>query len=57
MKPRRFHGRDALAEFLMGKVALTGDAQKDLLGQLDSKRIGSLPEVWLSDEQRSNLGL
>ena len=57
MKTRRFHDRDALADFLTGKIGLTSDAQKDLLDQLDSKHSGSLNEVWLSDEQRSDLGL
>ena len=57
MKARRFHRRDELADFLTGKVGLTADAQRDLLGQLDSKRSGSLSEVWLSDEQRTDLGL
>jgi hypothetical protein len=57
MKARRFHGRTELADFLENRLGLTDNARKDLLGQLDSKRSGTLPDVWLSNEQLSDLGL
>ncbi len=57
MRQRRFYSREELVDFLTRKVGLTCDVQKDLLDQLDSKRTSSLSEVWISDEQRSVLGL
>ena len=57
MGQRRFNNRDELVDFLTRKLGLTREVQKDLLDQLDSKRTGRLPEVWISDEQRSVLGL
>ena len=45
MKPRRFHGREALADFLKDKLGAHDDVRKDFLAQLDSVRTGTMPEV------------
>jgi hypothetical protein len=57
MNPRSFQSRAALEEFLKNEIKLNSSVQNDLMDQLDSQGNGSVPEVWLTDEQRTALGL
>jgi hypothetical protein len=57
MKPRRFHDGEALGAFLKDQIGANDDARKDFLDQIASTRHGTMPEVWLTEEQRIELGL
>jgi hypothetical protein len=57
MKPRRFDSSATLADFLKDKIGANEDARQDFLSQLASTRHGTMNEVWLSEEQRRQLGL
>jgi hypothetical protein len=57
MKPRRFDSSAALADFLRDKIGAHEDARQDFLSQLASTRHGTMNEVWLSEQQRLQLGL
>jgi hypothetical protein len=57
MKPRRFHSREALATFLKDQIGAHDDAREDFLEQIASTRHGTMPEVWLTEEQRIQLRL
>jgi hypothetical protein len=57
MKPRRFHGHEALAAFLKDQIGAHDDARKDFLDQIASTHHGTMPEVSLTEEQRTQLGL
>jgi hypothetical protein len=57
MKPRRFYGREELSAFLKDQIGAHDEARQDFLNQIASTRHATMQEVWLSDEQRSQLGL
>ena len=57
MKPRRFQGREALAVFLKDQIGAHDDARKGFLDQIASTHHGTMPEAWLTEEQRTRLGL
>ncbi len=57
MKPRRFSSRAELTNFLAKKIGADEIASEDFLRQLDSRRHATMNEVWLTEEQRRQLGL
>ncbi len=57
MKARRFYKRESLSAFLMNRVLLEPEAEKNLMNQLASKRSGSIPDIYLTGEQLLELGL
>jgi hypothetical protein len=57
MRPRRFDSRVALGDFLKDKIAVHEDARQNFLRHLVSMRHATMDEVWLSEEQRLQLGL
>jgi hypothetical protein len=57
MKPRRFYGREPLAAFLKDQIGAHDEARKDFLDQIASTRHATMPEVWLTEEQRTQIQL
>ncbi len=57
IKGRPFHGREELATFLKNQIGTDDDARKEFLDQIASTHHGTMPEVWLTEEQCTQLGL
>ena len=57
IKGLRFHGREELANFLRDKIGANDDAREEFLAQIAATHHGTMPEVWLTGGQRTQLGL
>ena len=57
LKAQRFYSRESLSAFLTNRVRLTHDAEKNLMNQLASEHSGSIPDIYLTEEQRREFGL
>ncbi len=57
IKGRPFHGRQELAAFLKDQIGADDHAREDFLDQIALTHHGTMPEVWLTAEQRIELGL
>jgi hypothetical protein len=57
LSPRHVVGLESLVLFLKEQIGLTRDALSEALSRLGARESASLPNVFLSDEKRLELGL